>query len=174
MKLKYKLKNNKNWVTLKMEDKQTKLDTIEKFTMRMQKEMIIAALKKNGNRVTKQRLTLINIILENNCSCCKEIYYRASRIDRKIGIATAYRMIRLLEEIGALSRKNLYMLDYEKETEEEKRNCFIELDDGTIHPLLKKDFDTIVNIGMGICGYFLGHKVVSVVYNGEKIEWENE
>ena len=51
---------------------------------------------------------LLDIILEEDCSCCKEIYYKASKIDPKIGTATVYRMINTLEEIGAISRKNMY------------------------------------------------------------------
>ena len=65
----------------------------------MQKENIIQKLKERGCRITKQRLMLLDIILEENCSCCKEIYYRASRIDPIIGTATVYRMINKLEDI---------------------------------------------------------------------------
>ena len=45
------------------------------------KEAIVQKLKASGCRITKQRRMLLDIILEENCSCCKEIYYRASRID---------------------------------------------------------------------------------------------
>ena len=62
------------------------------------KEAIVQKLKASGCRITKQRLMLLDIILEENCSCCKEIYYRASRIDPSIGTATVYRMINKLEE----------------------------------------------------------------------------
>ncbi len=48
---------------------------------------------------------LIDIILENECSSCKEIFYKASQADEKIGVATVYRMINALEEIGAINRK---------------------------------------------------------------------
>ena len=41
------------------------------------KEEIIAKLKESGCRITKQRLMLIDIILENECSSCKEIFYKA-------------------------------------------------------------------------------------------------
>ena len=75
------------------------------------KEQIIEKLKENGCRITKQRLMLIDIILENDCSSCKEIYYRASKADRRIGVATVYRMINALEEIGAISRKNMYKVE---------------------------------------------------------------
>ena len=57
------------------------------------KEQIVEKLKENGCRITKQRRMLIDIILENDCSSCKEIFYKASRADEKIGVATVYRMI---------------------------------------------------------------------------------
>ena len=72
------------------------------------KERIIAKLKANGCRITKQRMELLDIILENRCSSCKEIFYRASRQDESIGIATVYRMVNALEEIGVVSRRIVY------------------------------------------------------------------
>ena len=54
----------------------------------MQKEMVIQKLREQGCRITKQRLMLLDIILQGDCSCCKEIYYKASRVDSsKIGRA---------------------------------------------------------------------------------------
>ena len=73
-----------------------------------QKQIIINRLKEDGCRITKQRLMLLDIILEDECSSCKEIYYRATKKDPTIGTATVYRMINTLEEIGAISRKNMY------------------------------------------------------------------
>ena len=55
---------------------------------RMQKDVVIQELKKRGCRITKQRRMLLEVILENECSCCKEIYYNASRLDPGIGSAT--------------------------------------------------------------------------------------
>ena len=52
--------------------------------MDREKERIIAKLKANGCRITKQRMELLDIILENRCSSCKEIFYRASRQDESI------------------------------------------------------------------------------------------
>lgn len=75
----------------------------------MEKEIIIQKLKDRGGRITKQRLILLDIILEGECSCCKEIYYKAVNKDEKIGLATVYRMVNKLEEIGAISR-NLQVL----------------------------------------------------------------
>lgn len=76
--------------------------------MDKEKERIIARLKANGCRITKQRMELLDIILENQCSSCKEIFYRASRVDESIGIATVYRMVNALEEIGVISRRIVY------------------------------------------------------------------
>lgn len=75
------------------------------------KEQVIEKLKENGCRITKQRRILIDIILENECSSCKEIFYKASKEDDKIGVATVYRMINALEEIGAISRKNMFKVN---------------------------------------------------------------
>ena len=42
------------------------------------KDEIIEQLKQNGCRITRQRKILIDIILENDCASCKEIFYRRS------------------------------------------------------------------------------------------------
>mgnify|MGYP005961961295 FL=1 len=78
----------------------------------MQREIVIQRLKEQGCRITKQRMVLLDIILNENCSSCKEIYYKASKIDPKIGTATVYRMINTLEEIGVISRRNMYKIDW--------------------------------------------------------------
>ncbi len=76
--------------------------------MENEKEIIIQKLKANGCRITKQRMELLDIILDNRCSSCKEIFYRASKVDEGIGIATVYRMVNALEEIGVISRRIVY------------------------------------------------------------------
>ena len=43
-------------------------------------------------------------------SCCKEIYYEAAKRDAAIGMATVYRMVSTLEEIGVFSRCYRYSL----------------------------------------------------------------
>lgn len=69
------------------------------------KEMIIKKLKDNGCRITKQRLLLLDVILDNQCQSCKDIYYKANSKDSTIGIATVYRMMNALEDIGVINRK---------------------------------------------------------------------
>ncbi len=82
---------------------------------RMQKERIIQTLKERGCRITRQRKRLIDLIMENEYSCCKEIYYQAVQEDGSIGMATVYRMVKILEEIGAISRNNMYTISRENE-----------------------------------------------------------
>ena len=80
----------------------------EDILMDREREIIIKKLRDNGCRITKQRLEILDIILEDKCPSCKEIFYRASKIDGKIGIATVYRMVNALEEIGVVSRRIVY------------------------------------------------------------------
>lgn len=76
-----------------------------------QKDIIVKRLKDNGCRITKQRLVLLDVILGDECVNCKDIYYKAHRIDDSIGTATVYRMVNTLEEIGVISRKNMYKVE---------------------------------------------------------------
>ncbi|MBQ7863058.1 MAG: transcriptional repressor [Lachnospiraceae bacterium] len=71
----------------------------------MARDVVIQRLKENGCRITKQRLMLLDIILKEDNSSCKEIYYKAAAADSKIGAATVYRMINTLEEIGVVTRQ---------------------------------------------------------------------
>ena len=71
------------------------------------KEDIYTMLKEQGFRLTEQRKTIVDVIVNEGYSCCKEVYIMAHKRDESIGIATVYRMIQVLEELGAISRKNL-------------------------------------------------------------------
>ena len=75
-----------------------------------QKEEVIHKLQGRGRRVTRQREMLLEIILDGSWSSCKEIYYEAAKRDPSIGLATVYRMVSTLEEIGVFSRCYRYSL----------------------------------------------------------------
>ena len=60
------------------------------LTGNMDRNTVTELLRENGFRVTRQREILIDIILNEECTCCKEIYYLASKQDRGIGVATIY------------------------------------------------------------------------------------
>lgn len=76
-----------------------------------QRQWILSRLKERGCRITKQRVLLLDIILQEECTSCKEIHYKAAKQDKTIGLATVYRMIGTLEEIGAINRSNMYKIN---------------------------------------------------------------
>ena len=55
-------------------------------------------------------MILLDVILSGKWNCCKEIYYEAAKRDAAIGMATVYRMVSTLEEIGVFSRCYRYSL----------------------------------------------------------------
>ena len=134
---------------------------------KMQKEIIIKRLRENGCRITKQRKMLLDIILKEDCSCCKEIYYKALEEDEKIGSATVYRMINTLEEIGAISRKNMYKVEYSDDCTAQE-GCLIVLDDNTTYHLSQGNWDTVVREGLKQCGYLKNQKITKIVVKRDR------
>ena len=125
------------------------------------KEFILKKLKENGCRITKQRIELLDIILENECSSCKEIYYKALKKDPKIGTATVYRMVNILEDVGAIDRKNMYRVA-DSVQESEKKGWMIELDDHTVFYLSPKKWNRVLQEGLRVCGYLSDQSVSSI------------
>lgn len=146
---------------IKKQDEKNTYDLVSYRRTQMRKEMIIQKLKDRGCRVTRQRLMLLDIILENECSCCKEIYYRAAGRDKKIGLATVYRMVNTLEEIGAISRKNMYKVVCGEESELTDL-YIVEFNNGTITRLSAKAWYQIVRTGLRECGYMENEELCSV------------
>ena len=114
-------------------------------TVPMQKDHVIACLREQGFRITKQRKILIDIILNEFCSCCKEVYILATKKDPGIGIATVYRTVDALEKIGALKRGTAYQLCHHKNRVcqcclvELEDNSTIKLDGNSMEKIIKKD-----------------------------------
>ena len=128
----------------------------------VQREIIIQRLREKGCRITKQRLMLLGVILEQECTSCKEMYYKANAIDASIGMATVYRMVSLLEEIGVFSRKNLYKISCGMECNKENA-CMIEFDDNTFCQLSAQNWYKVISEGLKVCGYAGGKKITSVM-----------
>jgi Fur family ferric uptake transcriptional regulator len=126
-----------------------------------QKKQIIQKLRDSGCRITKQRRILLDIILENEYSSCKEIYYKALEQDETIGIATVYRMISTLEDVGALNRKNGYQVVCD-EYNESCRACVVTFEDGTSVELTEQKWKEVVKRGLEECGYMNGRKLRNV------------
>ncbi|MBP3569011.1 MAG: transcriptional repressor [Lachnospiraceae bacterium] len=118
----------------------------------MQRELVIQKLRERGCRITRQRLMLLDIILQEDCSSCKEIYYKAAASDSGIGPATVYRMINTLEEIGAIDRKNMYKIACSASCEKENI-CNIEFDDNSNRCLSAQELYAVIQAGLVVCGY---------------------
>lgn len=74
------------------------------------KDEILMLLRKKGMRVTRQRRLILDTVFAHECTCCKEIYYQVAKKDKSIGIATVYRMINVLTELGVFCTGTPYRL----------------------------------------------------------------
>ncbi len=102
------------------------------------REIILDQLRKKGFRITEQRRLLISVILEDECSSCKEIYYKTVKKDATVGIATVYRMVKTLEDLGLINRKNLYQIDYENlDLDKENQVLYVEEKSDKVTPIKK-------------------------------------
>lgn len=70
----------------------------------MSRDQILGKLRDNGCRITKQRELIVDVIISNDHSSCKDICNKVMSRDDTVGMATVYRMIRVLEDIGVLNR----------------------------------------------------------------------
>lgn len=75
-----------------------------------EKDKILELFRQKGMRITKQRKLILDIVFEHEYTCCKEIYYQALKKDKKIGIATVYRMINALAELGVFQVSASYRI----------------------------------------------------------------
>ena len=150
-------------------EKEAPID-FENFRIHMQREMILRKLKEGGYRITKQRIAVIDIILENDCGSCKEILYKTSKINKKIGTATVYRTLNMLEEIGAINRRNLYKFS-EMTEPAEGRIITVMLEDGGKLHLDAAERNRVLQTGLRDCGYLKDERVLSVknVYKTDAI-----
>lgn len=133
----------------------------------LQKDIIIQKLRRKGCRITKQRLILLDIILEGDCMSCKEIYYKAHTIDSSIGMATVYRMINLLEDAGLFSRENFYKVSCDEE--QCKKVYRVEFEDMTQCRLSEKQWKQVISEGLKVCSKVGRKKVAHVEVEVETV-----
>lgn len=72
-------------------------------------EAIKELLKQKGYKLTSQRSAVLDVILENEGEhlAVEEIYDKVKEICPEIGLATVYRTVLLLEEIGTITRLDI-------------------------------------------------------------------
>lgn len=123
------------------------------------KHTIINQLREHGCRITKQRELLVDIILKEQCNNCKEIYYMAAKQDPKIGMATVYRMMNTLEEIGALKWRNEYRIC----EQEEKKEYQIRFQDSSTIEVKREVVYEILERGLDARGCLKGRRIQRVI-----------
>ena len=144
-----------------MPQEQRKHDARNYHRTQMKRELIIQKLREQGCRITRQRRILLDIILEEECSCCKEIYYKVQEKDRNIGPATIYRMVNMLEKIGAISRKNMYRIS-SCEACCQENGCTVRLSDATVCKLPSEVWKQVVREGLKNMGYIGDQDIESI------------
>ncbi|GAA0228393.1 Fur family transcriptional regulator [Metaclostridioides mangenotii] len=66
-------------------------------------------LKETGFKITPQRRAIVEVLIKNDCShlSSEEIYDLVRKDCPEIGLATVYRTMQLLDDIGVISKLNL-------------------------------------------------------------------
>ena len=118
----------------------------------LEKQAVIERLREQGFRITRQRERILDVILEGSCTSSKEIYTAARKKDASVGFATVYRMVNLLEEIGLISRKNMYRIPRHFFSND-GHFCTVQMSDQTKFSFDAEEWKKIIRSGLKTCGY---------------------
>lgn len=129
------------------------------------KEVILDELKKRGFRLTEQRKIIVDIIVNEEYSCCKEVYFMAHKKDSSIGIATVYRMMNVLEEVGAISRNNIQKAACNGRCCDMKGGCTVVTDESKQIILSEDDLQEALKYIMKKNGYANVEEIKAVLVN---------
>ncbi len=131
----------------------------------LSKDDIFARLKENGLRLTEQRKLIVDIIVNEEYSCCKEVYFLAHKKDSSIGIATVYRMLNVLEDVGAISRKNIQKTSCSGRCCDMKGGCTVVTDQSKQIILSEEDLQEALKYIMEKNGYDKVEEIKAVLIN---------
>lgn len=132
------------------------------------KEEILALLKEHGYRLTEQRKLIVDVIANEEYTCCKEVYFLAHKRDASIGIATVYRMINTLEEIGAISRKNIQKNSCNGRCCDMKGGCTVVIEESKQIILSEEDIQEALKYIMEKNGYANVEEIKAVLVNSNE------
>ena len=141
-------------------------DENESFNVNALTEDTIRKLEASGLRMTVQRRRIIEILTSSKCTSPKELWYEAKQFVPDLGIATVYRLINRLEQIGLISKnRNLGMLRVEPilgvVADEKGRKI---LNQGTV-----KDLELLIKQGLVQRGTISSMNNVRLSLVGDKI-----
>ena len=127
--------------------------------VQVEKDQILELLRQQGFRVTKQRRQILDVILEHECTSCKEIYYRAIQKNSRIGMATVYRMVNTLTDLGVLKMASLKP-EIQKGT---GNGCEITLRNQEVIELTEGEWKDILSTVLRKKGFHSGSEIERVV-----------
>ena len=134
---------------------------------------LLDKINKLGLKMTDQRRTIVKVLAESNDHPDVElVYQRVVKIDKKIGIATVYRTIKLFEENNVLNRIDLggKKARYEELTDNH-HDHLIDIDTGEIIEFVEEEIEELQRIVAEKLGYKLvDHKMELF---GKKIKQES-
>lgn len=140
----------------------------EPISSSLSKEDILRMLKESGMRLTEQRKLIIDVIVNEEYSCCKEVYYLAHKRDSGIGIATVYRMINTLEELGAISRKNIQKANCNGRCCDMKGGCTVVTQGSKEIMLTEEDMQEALKYIMEKNGYEKVEEIKAILVNSQE------
>ena len=127
-----------------------------------EKDKILELLRSRGLRVTKQRRLILDIVFEQECICCKEIYYQASKKDKSIGLATVYRMVNVLTDLGVFQVNVPYRLS-DDALDKGRNGCRIILKDQSVIELDQEEWQHALEEALVKKGYSRNMKIDRVI-----------
>ena len=128
------------------------------------KDIILNELSQNGFKLTNQRKIILDVIMSEEYKTCKEIYYLANKKDSSIGIATIYRTLSILEDIGIIDKINHYQV-CKKSCCCNNKTCSIVLKNKDIINLSKEKWHDALIEGLKIKGYIKEEEIDEIIYN---------
>lgn len=143
-----------------------KMQENESYNVGTLTEDTLRKLEASGLRMTVQRRHIIEILTSSQCTSPKELWYEAKQYVPDLGIATVYRLINRLEQIGVLSKnRNIGMQPVTPEigtlTDGHGRDLK--------RPGLNLDLTELVRLGLISKGAIGHNNVIQLTLVGDKV-----
>ena len=142
------------------------MDENEKYSVDALTEDTIRKLEQSGLRMTIQRRHIIEILTSSKCTSPKELWYEAKEYVPDLGIATVYRLINRLEQIGVISKaRNLGMQNVEPKlgTLKDKTGNIIKIEGST------QELAALIKQGLMTSGKIKAEENIKLSLVGDKI-----
>ncbi len=124
---------------------------------------IEALCEKSGIKLTENRKIIARVISESSDHPdVDEVLRRVNNVNPKIGIATVYRTLKLMEEAGVITKHEFgtNKAHYEVEEEDDHHDHLIDVSTGKIHEFFNIELEELKEKIANNMGYELvGHKL---------------